>query len=565
MKWASDASQMDIDNLPELIYKTTQIEQFITDHRKYFIAGNKGMGKTLLLSIKRHQLSSTYSEEGSRKIMFIPQNEPFLDFMSGIMDMGKSNAFLEKRDEVRLLWKNCIMISILSHFDVNFSTNEREIIIKHSPNIIGEWMMSKSKVNPSLIFQELLRSLDLSRLIRFLKSVDNILQLKISNIHSAVFVFIDKIDQAMASLSKSSWIHVQCGLLEAIWDIVESNKHVKIYASIRQEAFGNFTNKQIQSNIYNHTTQLQYYKEDLIGIMNKLSKVYENLPDFKRFLQVEIVHSAYHRQSEDAFSFINRHTVGRPRDFVILANAISERQKNMNEDKLKDLVTTTAEQIILTNLYDESKQFLDCLYDQKDRFRFYELLKQNILTRKQLFEISCRFSGIEDSFETIRVKELPNHPFSELYKIGFLGTLHSAEGKQKQRFKQPSDEFDYKTVDIPDSKYYFIHPIISFYLHGMSHESHRIFKNIIVGHGYDWSNYSSRLFEIQSVSFGFDDDQLTGYLDRFLDQKFFELPNIKPEIRQSNEWLNLSKYLQSKSDFDKLHYLIDDLIDKEFT
>lgn len=50
-------------------------------------------------------------------------------------------------------------------------------------------------------------------------------------------MFFDRLDNALETSHDSIWEPIQLGLLEAAWDVMRSNHHIKIYLSIRQEAY----------------------------------------------------------------------------------------------------------------------------------------------------------------------------------------------------------------------------------------------------------------------------------------------------------------------------------------
>jgi hypothetical protein len=65
--WASDANQIDIQDLKRVVFQNSIIEEFLAGRSKYFLSANKGLGKTLLLTYKRCLLN----EECERQRVFL--------------------------------------------------------------------------------------------------------------------------------------------------------------------------------------------------------------------------------------------------------------------------------------------------------------------------------------------------------------------------------------------------------------------------------------------------------------------------------------------------------------
>src|SRR5262249_7455934 len=89
--WASDANQIGIEDLDWVVFKNDIIEDFLQKRGKYFLSANKGLGKTLLLTYKRKQLTDTYHERHGKsqaQVSFVPEGRPFLDFMGNLHTLG---------------------------------------------------------------------------------------------------------------------------------------------------------------------------------------------------------------------------------------------------------------------------------------------------------------------------------------------------------------------------------------------------------------------------------------------------------------------------------------------
>ena len=51
-------------------------------------------------------------------------------------------------------------------------------------------------------------------------------------------------------------VHMQAGMIEAAWDLMNTNRHIKIFATIREEAFASYESD-IKTNLYGATSALR--------------------------------------------------------------------------------------------------------------------------------------------------------------------------------------------------------------------------------------------------------------------------------------------------------------------
>ena len=104
---------------------------------------------------------------------------------------------------------------------------------------------------------------------------------------------------------------------------MNANSHLKIYASIRQEAFTNYRSD-IKANLFAATTSLNYSDEDLHGLLDQLARCYEGCSSFADFLGLNVIRHGRRPAPEDSFRYVRRHTCGRPRDLVAIASPRNE-------------------------------------------------------------------------------------------------------------------------------------------------------------------------------------------------------------------------------------------------
>jgi serine/threonine protein kinase len=129
--WASDANQIGIEDLDWVVFKNDIIEDFLQKRGKYFLSANKGLGKTLLLTYKRKQLTDAYHEprqgKGQAQVFFVPEGKPFLDFMGDLQTLPATHvAFLSELVNTKRVWSFALRVSALSHHPALFNDDDRE-------------------------------------------------------------------------------------------------------------------------------------------------------------------------------------------------------------------------------------------------------------------------------------------------------------------------------------------------------------------------------------------------------------------------------------------------------
>lgn len=498
MIWATDASFISIKNIEKLIYKTRAISNFMDEYSdQYFVLANKGMGKTLLLSYKRFSLYNKYSnsKEQQSNVLFIPRNRPYLDNMSDFGELSSNyKDFLASLENSKKVWELSLKLAVISHIPYKFEDFEQEKIMQFG-RAIGNWVLTKKELQPTIIFKELISANSPSQLSSLMTSTQPIISSIINNIHRGIYIFIDKIDQGIRSFSKRSWITVQAGLLEAAWELAHQNKHIKTYVTIRQEAFFNYQSSN-KNAIRGNTVMLEYTKNELHEMMNSLSQFYE-----KRGIEEVIKPSEIFIRTEEVvfnmFDYLFQHSIGRPRDIVLLINKLINTTLPTEHNDLHRLISKSCAEII-RNIFDESAAFLTYLREEQCRHHFFSFIRKNILTRCEILEVVANYNEMQTLDIEGTEKHLKN-PFVELYAIGLLGILEVEQGleERKQIFKQPSDYHNFDLNELPLSNYYFIHPALTSIISSIGDINFRKYEQIAIGHQNNWSKSDMNLLELQ--------------------------------------------------------------------
>lgn len=541
--WATDSNQIDIKDLQRVVFRNQVIENFLSRPNKFFLSATKGLGKTMLMKFKRHLM--TNQVDGQHVSCLIPSGQPYIDFMSEMKLLSKNHeAQLSDLSFCKRLWGMALRISILSHHG-DAIPEKLHYELKAFPQRIQRWLGGTS-VEPTVAFKEL-TNLPVGEVNRLIDETENFLDKQVRSIHAATMVLVDRVDQAVRHLSRGAWIHIQAGLIEAAWDLMSANSHVKVYASIRQEAFANFQSD-IKANLLGATTMLRYSDEDLRSLMNQLAECYEGAGGFQDFVGVNVIKHPRRPFPEDSFEFLKRFTFGRPRDFVAIAAELSTSRESLDERRYCDLIRQTSALALVPSLFDENKVFLDCLFDRGNRMHFLGLLQTNIMTREQAIDISRVFNGLPASkvYPLDEESDEIFHPFRDLFLAGLLGVVKcNDQDICYQRFRQPGDALNTSASDLPISSHYLIHPALSEYIQqAKPSNSYRVIQQILVGENAPWYPFDPILLQIELALAKVSDLEVRAKVQEMLAEAKVAKMSSKPhslraEMISSRNWLEL--------------------------
>lgn len=499
-KWQTEGDQIEPGSIKKMLFRNNEIDNFLNYDNKYYVIATKGIGKTLLLKMKRYKLEKKYfysSKKENMGIIFIPKDTPYLDFpdTTHFDYLRKSHkVFLSDWINCEKLWLLSIKLSIISY---HRKTNP---IVYATYLEIFSWLESRKPIDPCFIFTTILKTHDMSGIHKIVREYSND---DLSEIQSGVCVFIDKIDQAMRSLNdKNIWMAVQIGLLEAAHSITAKNNHIKVYLSIRQEAYFPHHSAS-KAAISGSTTLIEYDYDDLKNMVDILSLFYEGKKSFYEFANnISEVVNLNTKAREDSFEYLYRHTIGRPRDIICICSDLSANG-NFDEEEYKYIVNTTVRREVADNIFDEVSVLLHELNDETNREVFFELVSYNILTKEELKTI-CREYNNRASCEDAECKKRKEckHPFCDLYNSGLLGIINE---HSEQKFMQPHDSNKYNSRTLPiNSPFYFVHPALHFLVRDSRNnigKEYKLIRKVIIKHGCKWENNLSRFVETQKVIF----------------------------------------------------------------
>ena len=539
--------------MDRVVFTNPIIEEYLKYRNKCFLSGTKGVGKTLLLTYKRSLLTKAYRSEShsEQSLRMVPQGRPFLDFMSEMKSLSrKYEKPLSDLNTTKRVWSTALRISAISNHPSTIESDEA-FEIEPFPKRIQRWM-SGSRIQPTVVFKEL-TALPISDINRLIDNTENFLDQKVRGIHGATYFFIDKVDQAVRQLSRAAWINIQAGLIEASWDLMNANSHIKVFATIRQEAFANYESD-IKSNLYGATTTLRYSQQELLQLLDNLSQCYEASEGFKDFIGLNVIRHPRRPIPEDSFQFVRRHTFGRPRDFVAIASELSANQTSLNESQFCELVRQTSAAGLVSNIFDEMRGFLDCLDDKPTRLRLLSSIPANILSREQVVEVCARFNGLP--LEAVRQfgEESGDiyHPIRDLYNLGLLGiiVLDVDSDKAMQKFKQPDDPLSDTNPALPSSSFYLVHPALSVFISQQrSTNDYYTFRHVVVGENAIWRPYTPIILHLERHATKIENHELRESTHQIIKRAQGVLSggtpkNLRMDLNSTSDWQTIQQELQ---------------------
>jgi len=403
------------------------------------------------------------------------------------------------------IWSAALMVSVVKTsarfhpFDpADFgSPVMRQLLLSSYP--VSPFDALKRLINSDREFQQARRSHDLTTLMSYYRQIRRPVAVFVDTIDEYFEGYVDSGDPNAAEASylhrnKDSriWIVGQLGICRAIRELLGVNPHVKIFVSIRKEAFNSLDYYDRNAvNISSLVVQLHYSGDELSRIFDKniaamqrddLTQPREATP-IARFIGAlnAMIVNPITKKSEFFYDFVLRHSLYRPRDLMLIGGKIAQIPAGLRtQERLRAAVDQAAGEIVWHYLAE-----MRGLTDVPDRSLF-GLIPSNVLDRSTLKRIA------ETYFARLKEKGLGasnTHPFCALYRLGLLGVVRrNREQKDIQIFRRPHDiEHDGSKVTLPAERHYLIHPALDDIIAQSSSDYIRAFhtRNVI-GHGNRW-------------------------------------------------------------------------------
>ena len=505
-KWEADAGNLsDFGNFDTFVYRNGSVDSFLNDSGKSFVIAAKGVGKTLLLSYKRYLLENKWD---ATSIIFIPNQHPYISFIESIKTtLSKEHlSKLQNWEYCKRLWVLIIELCVISYsnIDTNDMLNDSPERIQRYNYILKDLICDPNPIE--YIFNEIV-SLSESILFKMVDEISNYIGKCFSKISQGMILFLDRFDNALETSHDEIWTPIQVGLLEAAWDVMRSNHHIKIYLSIRQEAYAAHRSRNVNA-ISTSVIKVEYSRIELKELVNHLVLFYEGYPTLEKFLGFDNFPNTVTFREENVFDFMFRYSIGRPRDFVQFCGELSMCKDSYTDldtkrMKLKEKVRVVSSATIINSLYDELRMLLKCLKTLECFDNFLVNLKHNVLTYEEL-KCICKEYNNGNCIDDCRKCPSTNHPFCDLYNMGLLGIVerHSIGSDMLQKFKTPYEDFsDGLRGNI---EFFLIHSALREYineLHKSSsiNEKYELYVGILVGSDLPWTDKNTELYKVNKL------------------------------------------------------------------
>ena len=496
--WTVDADDIRVaeDFDEALLHRTPEIDNFLSLDRddKFIVIGTKGFGKTLLLKAKRilHQRKT--------KAVCLPTSN-LLDKPIGDKIFGKDALafFAASSLPWSKIWLTAIAAATLKHLGQTEG-------LKLNPRLTR--LLADGQLRS--VIDHFVRLLDFSPsdMLRVANDTDGHLVPRLRAVNTPVAIFIDGVDEyfnkhieavrnrasVAGELSPDIWHFAQLGLVEVAYQLRRINHHLKVFAAVRKEAYARLQTTVMSQQYRGSAVDIVYPVESLREIfvnnirLEKLDAMVRperlRADPIEAFLGRTRVTHVYTGVEEDAFDYVCRHTLLRPRDLMTLGERLAALRpdERRHEHRLKEVVNQAATEIAQEYLV-EIAPYVAGL----DLAQVLRRLPGHILTRDEVESLFQEHTALTGAVE-------PQHVFCALYRVGLLGyPLHDrVRGEPVQRFLRPGEGTLEPDGVLPRATHYLVHPVLSEVI-GQVNPAYpgRIDRTNVVGYGRPWQGTRS--------------------------------------------------------------------------
>jgi hypothetical protein len=444
------------------IYENAKIRSFLDGTHITLLIASKGMGKTLLMRVKKKLL-----KDARTGVTLIPASDAEFDepkLHGSFPATGYSDVLLWKD-----LWTFAIVMSALMHLELPDKT--KACIRKHLEKFpiddrirdeITDAEVSIAQNVPSHYLAYLIENFTEVELHKLRKAMHTIDDLSSKYITSAVDFFVDAFDQTLQETfpgNLDAWKAGQLGLVKAAHTLFTTNHHIKVYATIRQEAWAGFVDADKQV-IRGKSLILEPTEADLKQLFSDAILRYTGKKSIEAFLGVDRIFNVYCDEYEDCFRYILRHSSSSPRSLMHFGKALDETDLDAytadeRMKRIREVVDDTSAENIFADYLESQKQMFMTTLNTEPRLRtLLRLIPANTLTGSSLWSINKKFCAL------VGLDHSESHPFCELFNSGLIGQVRSeaASGGYFQYFRKPH-EFDWNQQGILEADaLYVLHP-----------------------------------------------------------------------------------------------------------
>lgn len=467
------ANAVDYNSGAQLIgvpfHATAQSREYLSPRPpRFIVCGLKGIGKTLLL-VKRSQADRD-THPGDT---FIPQ----LQLVEKLTELGTALPDSTLRQYSDPSYWRSLWLATLSH--VIAMRSQPESLLEDEKMLFDGCECSVGATIRTII--------DRSREEQYRRFVEigaaRLLARLRTSIRAGVRVYIDAIDELTNShigdvlkttspqvgrKSPMVWAASQIGFGLAAIDIVQSNTHVKIFATMRKEAL-DLSMSPLRQNLEACIVEIKYSLDDLKAIWRaKLGVLQESFPSFfcvqgggsdvnRNFFGFDEIEHPYARDEkggpiiEDSLSYLIRHTRGRPRELDHLGHELQYTDPaNRNPDFIRNFIRESSK------VFYRWAQTEPTPFWHEDQDLLLKAMDSNIFTRcerQRIFQLVA-------AEHQLTAEELEQHSV-QLFRLGLMGYVKAHGGKAVQVFQQSDRDLEANDQEFLSASNYVVHPCVN--------------------------------------------------------------------------------------------------------
>lgn len=445
------------DSIGMDIHSNSDIDEFLRDDgvqiKRVLVAG-KGFGKTLVLKTKAAQY-----RDNNGGFLCVPADRLCEKIPTFLVDFdGLWSQDLVRVEVWTTVWEVALVTAVCRASDVSVGPQIDRLVPKPLA-AIGD------------VVSHLTRGI---KPIRACKGLVAYSRAALRSVDRRVAVFVDNVDEGLKhllgresnlgrtsplmgnSVGEQVWIAAQLGLVEAVRELRHINRKVRVFATIRQEAFDRY-DFQTRAQVRELCVELAYTAEELIEMFRARCRLvpaarcakHRELDPVYRFLGVRGASIEVGAAEEPIEQLLLRFTLGRPRDLMRVGAALLQAQPEAGLSGLSIVreVLKISEQIY-KDYRTECVPYWCGAYE-----RIFPLAGSMALTASELRRVSREFEAVEPGL---------SHPFCYFFHHGLLGYIDvDASRLPVQRFLGPGGYVSSSTSQLPVSRAFFFHPCVS--------------------------------------------------------------------------------------------------------
>jgi hypothetical protein len=518
--WIIDADNFNLKTGKELLLLNDELQGYLDQDNSIqsFVVATKGIGKTILLKMKREAMGN---------FLMIPESGIDKFAFSDNLSRDSVTLFRDLHN-IESIWSIAIVMATLRRVSYVFEPGE----LCH---FLAGLYKNRQVGSVSEYFSYLIHA-DRDDYFRAKADLEGVLVPAYKRaVTTPIAIFIDNIDEyfnkhldpaaaesVAGALEPELWYTAQMGLVLSFFNLHKFNHHVKLFASIRKEALSRYKKEEVLfQQVSERTLELRYSYLELERIfINNLRRENKDRFVYPERIEKDPIGAYFgfssirHKQvksDEELFAYIARHSLSRPRDLMQMGKALSRlAPEERSQESVRSVVQEVSAEIVGTYL-SEVRPHVEAI----DLPRILALVDTNALTRERLREICRQYNAVvaggkagvavsanrnlwipceagEPDCSGCEGRDL----WSVLYKLGFLGYLINDGSKTTriQKFCLPGEKTFEGGDILPDSELYLIHPI----LNSTIMERNRAYignrnKRNVVGNGLSWTLDENRM------------------------------------------------------------------------